>query len=110
MTYHEINLFTLTNTSAEVIDRYGTSASFRDIELNRYGRRQTLLNSCQHGYVIQCAPNLIVTAETSVFLVIILLSLLIIVGLFLIKNIRDKGSTINNLKAKLVKRSENYDA
>ena len=110
MPTHDINLFTTTSTSADDIDRGDSSAQFSGIMLNREGRLQNLFDSCQHGYVIQCNSDPILTNEIPVLVAMIALALIIIaiVVMFLVKNIRDKGNTIKDLQRELSKRRENY--
>ena len=45
-----------TDTSIDGIKHWDLLSYFPRIMVTRHGRNRTLLDACQHGYVIQCAP------------------------------------------------------
>ena len=116
----DIVLYANTNTPTENLNPYGTSVYFQQISVNLNGRYQPLLDSCQHGYVIQCAPyysirrlmanNDIPAEETSTNEVIysLIIVTMAIMLLFLVRIIKDKNSKIVKLKRELGIMNETY--
>ena len=116
----DIVLLASTYTPTENLNPHGTSVYFQQISVNLNGRNQTLLDSCQHGYVIQCAPyysirrlmadNDTIAEETSTnkvtySLIIVTMAIML---LFLVKIIKDKNSKIVKLKRELGSMNETY--
>ena len=117
---HDIVLLANTDTPSQNLSPYGASVYFQQISVNSNGRNQPLLESCQHGYVIQCAPYYSIRRlmadndsreeETSIYevtysLIIVTMAIML---LFLVKIIKDKNSKIVKLKRELGNMNETY--
>ena len=108
MADYEITIFAETRTLPSSINKH---TWYQHMSMNYNGRNETFMGSCQNGYNIRCAPtNSPATAETSIYVAIALLAFVLISALvlFLVKNIRDKGKTIENLQRQLSQKSEKY--
>merc|ERR1712126_48931 len=112
---YDITLFTDTNTSPDTISG-SDSVTFQHVLVTRNQNNETLMSSCQNGYVMRCSlpPEVaIANAGTSIYIIIALLAvvifaLIVIAVLFLAKNVRDKGNVIKDLQRKLSQKDENY--
>ena len=111
MADYEITIFAETRTLPSSINKH---TWYQHMSMNYNGRNETFMDdTCQNGYKIQCAPaplNSPATAETSIYVAIVLLAFVLISALvmFLVKNIRDKGKTIKDLQRQLSQKSEKY--
>ena len=110
---NHLTLFGDTTSTSEIINRTSRGI-FQNIQVTGNDGNHTLISSCHDGYLIQCAPpsNAPATAETSIYVAIIVL-VLVIIGIlimFFAKKLRDKGNTIKDLQRQLSQRSEKYGA
>ena len=122
---HEMSIpdtLLFTDTPIEDINRDAAIAYFRNLLVTRNGRNQSLLDSCQNGYVIQCAgPSYssrrlmsfnddTTIAETSTFTAGYFLAFAFIAMVLLIfmKIMKDKNNKINELEKELSRKNGNY--
>ena len=112
---NDITLFTDTNTSPDIISGRD-SVTFQHVFVTRNQNNETLMSSCQNGYVMRChVPQeyTIANAETSIYIIIALLAVVVfaligIAALLLAKKIKDKDTTIKDLQRKLSQKGESY--
>ena len=116
------NTVFFTDTPIEEINRYATNAYFRNLFVNRNGRNHTLLDTCQHGYVVQCSgishssrrlmsynDGTSTYEAWSLTTGYFLVCAFIAIGILLfIKIVKDKNNRIKELEKELRQKTGNY--